>query len=1587
MMLNFRGNHAPRRARTTALRAIEPCLASLEKLEDRRLLSSNYLQFALASDQTNALIQDANLIDPWGLGASSVGGNLWIANQGTGVATSYAGDINSLPLSKSSLVVSVPGGSPLAVAPNDSGDFPVDSGGASGTSSFLFGNSSGQISGWNANVPPPNPSISAQLAADVPDAKFTGLSVGQSSGQNLLYAADFHNGEIDVFNTSFQQVTLSGSFVDPTIPAGFAPFNIQNLGGSLFVTYAKQDAAKQNFIAGPGNGFIDVFNMNGTLNRRLATGSPGNNFPAINAPWGLAIAPNNFGGLSNDLLVANAGDGRISAFDPLFGFYAGMLLDVNGNPVVIDGLHGISFGNNVSFGATGVLFYTAGPNSQSHGFLGSIESADGIPIDSVGRSFSAVAGSLFNGVVATFSDVNQAAAASTYRATIAWGDGTSSQGDLIPLGGGRFNVSASHLYSRTGSLPVVITIVDGQNHSVVTNGLAQVGGGALSLTGVNFNATEGLAFNKTVATFSDGDGNTSATAYTATIRWGDGSTTAGVIAVGGAGFNISGAHTYAEEGAYQVVVTLNDTDGASASNTATAAVADAALDAQGSDLNLTEGNAFSGAVATFTDADPNGVVGDYTATIRWGDGTTTAGTITAISGGFQVAGQHTYLDEGNFAAQVIVKDAGGASATVNLTANIAEGDFLAGSIVLISPTEGAKVSTAVAIVADTNTVNSPSDFSAVIDWGDGTVSLGAITGSGGAFTIGGAHVYADEGSFVVRVTMQEDAPGTASLTLSGNVVVAEGDAFTPIPSTLATTEGQTFSGAVASFADSNPAAQPGDFSATIDWGDGTLTAGDISLVGGNLVVGGSHTYADEGGYAAKVVIVDDAPGTASGTAHVSVNVADAPLTTSGTSLNLTEGVAFSGLVAHLTDANLNATPADYAVTINWGDGTTTAGSVVANVQGGFNVVGQHAYDEGGAYLIGVNVRDVGGASSGVITPATVADYPITGSPVTLSGTEGIAFSGDVATFFDADPDGGSPGEYTVAIDWGDGVTTAGVVAGSTGAYTVSGSHTFADEATGVTITIRDAGGSSATIHSPASIADGDVLTGFDATISPTEGQSFSGVVATFSNVNAFASPDDFAAVIDWGDGTTTPGVLSGSGGSYTVSGSHAYAEEGAYAARVVVSDDSPGTATGTAQTTVNVLDAPLTPNSLTIHPTENSTFNGVAASFVDGNAAASANDFTATIDWGDGATTAGTITAAGGGTFRVAGSHAFGEEGTTSAIRVVLQDVGGSVATAQTTAIVIDAPLAVTAVAVNSFEASTESVTVATFTDPGGPEPIGNYSTAIDWGDGVTSSGSITSSGGVFTVSGSHAYADEGHFQVKIAVNEVGGGAAAAQTNATILEEILSTGARGTPAERWVNEVFHDLLGRQAEPGALTYWGGIAASGGNRQQIIAQVQNCDEYRLDQTQALFQHYLHRSPDPGAQTFGEAFLQGGHTVEQLADVLIGSPEYFRVRGGGTNDGFIDALFQDALGRPADAGARQFFDSALAAGAATGQVALTILGSGEYFDRVVEDVYLRLIERPADSGGMNFWADQLAHGGRDEQITSGIAASDEYFNKTAP
>ena len=266
-------------------------------------------------------------------------------------------------------MVTIPGGSPTGAVFNSSTDFVVTSGAASGRSVFLFASQTGIVSGWNPAVPPPAPSTQAQIGGTA-DAVYTGLAIGQVGTANFLYAADFEHGNIDVYDKSFQIVPLDGSFSDPNIPNSYSPFNIQNLGGKLYVTYAQQSHKEPDEETDRGSGFVDVFDTSGRLLQRLILGNH------LNAPWGLALAPASFGPFSNALLVGNFGDGQIQAFDPTTGKYLGQLKDESGKPIAIDGLWAITFGNGVAGGDRNALYFAAGPDGETHGLFGSLRVVD-----------------------------------------------------------------------------------------------------------------------------------------------------------------------------------------------------------------------------------------------------------------------------------------------------------------------------------------------------------------------------------------------------------------------------------------------------------------------------------------------------------------------------------------------------------------------------------------------------------------------------------------------------------------------------------------------------------------------------------------------------------------------------------------------------------------------------------------------------------------------------------------------------------------------------------------------------------------------------------------------------------------------------------------------------------------------------------------------------------------------------------------------------------------------------------------------------------------------------------------------------------
>ncbi len=352
----------------------------LEALEGRWVPSGNtvFVQTNLVSDEPGvAQITDANLVNAWGISLSPTAGAFWVSDNHANVTTLYTGDVNGSQFKKAALTVNIPADGPTGQVFNSTTDFvvsftdPTTHMTTSAPALFLFASESGDITGWNPGVPPPPPSTQAQPAAHVDTAIFKGLAIanntiGAHTG-NFLYATDFHNGKIDVFDKDFHLTTLDGAFRDPTLPRGYAPFGIQNIGGKLYVTYAKQDANAEDDMHGPGNGFIDVFDTDGHMLRKLVSRGP------LNSPWGLALAPASFGQFAGKLLVGNFGDGRINVFDPNSGAFLGPLRDQTGDPIEIEGLWGLAFGNGVTAGDTGTLYFSAGPDDEAHGLFGSLK--------------------------------------------------------------------------------------------------------------------------------------------------------------------------------------------------------------------------------------------------------------------------------------------------------------------------------------------------------------------------------------------------------------------------------------------------------------------------------------------------------------------------------------------------------------------------------------------------------------------------------------------------------------------------------------------------------------------------------------------------------------------------------------------------------------------------------------------------------------------------------------------------------------------------------------------------------------------------------------------------------------------------------------------------------------------------------------------------------------------------------------------------------------------------------------------------------------------------------------------------------------
>jgi uncharacterized protein (TIGR03118 family) len=338
--------------------------------------AQHYTQTNLVSDIAGlATNRDGNLVNPWGL-ARSPGSPWWVGNNGTGTSTLYNGAGDAFPLA-SPLVVNIPTtksapagttGTPTGVVFNGSSDFELA---PKMPAIFIFVTEDGTISGWNPGV---DPTHAIRKVDHADKAVYKGATIGERNGKRYLYVANFHSGQIEVYDSSFTRVhAFDEAFTDDDHDhdaddqhnrRGFAPFNVQNVGGNIVVAYAEQDSEKKDEVAGAGRGFVNIFSSGGRFLAQLQNGD------YFNAPWGIAMAPGDFGEFSHSLLIGNFGSGKIAAFNPVTFKFRGFMKNPDNSPVVIEGLWSLVFGNSANAGPYNTLFFTAGIQDEAHGLFG-----------------------------------------------------------------------------------------------------------------------------------------------------------------------------------------------------------------------------------------------------------------------------------------------------------------------------------------------------------------------------------------------------------------------------------------------------------------------------------------------------------------------------------------------------------------------------------------------------------------------------------------------------------------------------------------------------------------------------------------------------------------------------------------------------------------------------------------------------------------------------------------------------------------------------------------------------------------------------------------------------------------------------------------------------------------------------------------------------------------------------------------------------------------------------------------------------------------------------------------------------------------
>jgi hypothetical protein len=920
-----------------------------------------------------------------------------------------------------------------------------------------------------------------------------------------------------------------------------------------------------------------------------------------------------------------------------------------------------------------------------------------------------------------------------------------------------------------------------------------------------------------------------------------------------------------------------------------------------------------------------------------------------------------------------------------------------------SPVGSPSTAVQVAAITDSSGTLSVANFSATINWGDGTTSNGSIvaTQQSGTFAVQGSHAYSEEGNDSVRVTVTHinsaDNPVAVTETVAVSdpaVVPTGGMTFTAVQSSPPAAQ------LLATFTDPGGNEATSNYTAHINWGDFASTTGTVTFnPSGNdfLVTGGSdHLYTQQGTFTVTVTISHDQAPNATTTSTALVSQPSVVAQGGFTYTGVEGGVPFNETVATFTDPAGAQATSNYSATILWGDTTTTVGTISRGSGNQFTVVGNHSFAEEGIGPIEVVINH------GTSLPVTVTgSYSIADAPVLLTApsqpiaaNEGVPLANVmVATFIDQ----GGPEEiddYSVQIDWGDGSISAGTVSfnAAAGNFTVVGSHTYS-EGGRQPITI--------TLHHDSLSPDPAVLASANVTVppvTPTGSYTFTAAenslsanqpVATFTDPAGPHALSEYTATIDWGDGSTASAgtiSLNANTGVFTVSGRHTYAEEGSYPLTVVV--DHTLAPVSTAVSTAKVADpAVVATGGATLVASEFRLFGPqTLAVFTDPAGNESVSDYSATINWGDGTSSPGTIVLNANGTaFSVLGSHTFSHLASQTVSIAIHHDAAPD-AIVQSTVNVGLPPIVLTTSpltwrAWSPLEAPDNALATISFVDS-------TTTVTVDWGDGTTSLGSVTPYvvGGAGAALGSHTWTETGHFNVTVTVND-GSSHASASFPVTVIQNLLPipNPSQATPNEYYVAKLYEDILKRFVDGGGLLYWSGLLDRGFPRSSIVSNMVNSDEYLTNFViDPAYEKYLGRAADVGGTQFWLGQIHAGLSDEGLAASLAGSPEFYLNSGGGTNLGFVDALYRVVLGRAPDSSGETFWVNKLAAGATTDSVALGFVTSGEDKVDFIQQTYLTLLQRAPTPAELNQWVTNLQSGlATHESLITSLASSDEYYN----